>query len=111
MDVIVKSNPPFIIKTYDKYFTISENFDESDIIQYSYDQLSAVVTKYGRLNWLVTIGNFLVSLISARSPFRPEKDYDELIIIFKNGKIETRYLATGSIQKLAKVVEHIATKI
>ena len=72
MDVIIKANPPFIIKTYDHNFTISEKLNESDVIKYNYDQLKSVATKYGELNWFVSIDKILLSIFLRNNSIRPE---------------------------------------
>lgn len=111
MNPIIETQPPFVIKVYDTYFHVSwDGLTDKAEDRYPYDKVKSISIKKGKLNKTWAVIDTLAAVAFNVGTYNTN-DSDELLIEFKTGEVETRYLQSVSSDKIIDAVELIKTKL
>lgn len=109
MNPILETSSPFVIKVYETFFHVSwDGLTDKPEDRYPYDRVKSVSIIKRKTNWTGEILNRIAATLIGISD---TDDSDELIIEFKTGEIETRYLQGESSDKIIDAVDLIKSKI
>lgn len=111
MNPILETKAPFVIKVYDNYFNVSwDGLSDKSEDNYFYKKIKSVTIKKGKYNKTRSTIDLLLDLTLNLGTFETY-DTDELLIEFKTGEVETRYLQGESSDKILEAVDLIKSKI
>jgi hypothetical protein len=110
MPPFFESEPPFVIKVYDKYFQIIwENSLETPDDTYRFENVSALTIILGNKN--DSLFDYIISHLMRSQLARRIEGYDSLLITFKNGETETRYVHGQVTESMNEAIEMIRGKL
>lgn len=104
---IIETKSPFVVKVYDTFFHVSwDGLTDKPEDQYPYNKIKSVTIKRGKNNKIMEA----IDIVFTMGMFGAEES-DEMIIEFKTGEKETRYLQSESSDKIIDAVDLIKSKI
>ncbi|HEY0029115.1 MAG TPA: hypothetical protein VGC65_00040 [Bacteroidia bacterium] len=110
MDALFETPPPFIIKIHFNYFEITWNGSlATPEDKYPYDKISSIEIKEGKKEKTWT--EFILSLFVNTELTRKMEAYDEILIGFKTGETETRYVHGQVTEAMEEAIEIIRSHL
>jgi hypothetical protein len=110
MEPYFESEPPFIVKVYDKHFEITwEGALDSPDNRYSFKDVAYLKIVSGERER--TIGERIFDLFVSGSPAKRVAGFDEVLIIFRNNKHEVRYVHGQVRASVVEAIEMINAKL
>ena len=112
-DPIFETKPPFVIKVYKTFFTISwESLPIKEEDNYFYQKIKSVTLVIGKETVKRNILHFLLTMLTDRYQMGlSTREDDELLIEFKTGKKESRYFNKSLTDQHKEAIELIKTKL
>ena len=109
---IFETTPPFIIKVFDKHFQITWN-DAIEVPEdnYPYEKIRSISVKRGKEEKPWSLIDFTVELFTYTRMEKRIREYDEILIEFKTGETETRYVHGSVNEMMNEAIELIKTKL
>jgi|SRR6218665_723345 len=110
MEPFFESQPPFVIKVYDKHFEITwDGALKTPEDEYPYKNVSALKIIYGKKerSLLEHIWGFILH----DGLSKKMEAYDELLIELKNGNTETRYVHGPLTESMHEAIDMINDKL
>jgi hypothetical protein len=114
---LFRTEPPFLIKVYYDHFIVTwADSIESPDDKYPYKNIKSISIAEGEVEDEFTSSYFILRLLAMlflpnAASGRRKKEYQDLIIEFRNGKKETRYINGPATPSIFKAVEMINERI
>ena len=112
MELILETKPPFVVKVYDNYFHISwDGFSDNSEDKFFYEKIKSVRINKGRFSSKRELFGLIVESLTDTGGTVDNAEPAELVIEFKTGQIEKRYLHEISSDKIKPAIELINRKL